>query len=71
MKGESLFGLPECFFSPPPFRNVPNDSPHGTWLADMVTQVSAAFELKSAVKPEQVWNGVYLPRKADRMVFPK
>ena len=40
-------------------------------LADMVTQVSAAFELKNVVKPEQVWNGGFLPPKADRMVFPK
>ena len=38
-------------------------------LADMVTQVSAAFELKSAVKPEQVWNGSYLPPQADRRIF--
>ena len=40
-------------------------------LAYMVTQVSSAFELKNPVKPEQVWNGSYLPPKADRMVFPK
>jgi hypothetical protein len=37
----------------------------------MVTQVSAAFDLKNPVKPEQVWNGSFLPAKADRMVFPK
>ena len=40
-------------------------------LADMVTQVSAAFDLKNPVKPEQVWNGAFLPPKADRMVVPK
>jgi NitT/TauT family transport system substrate-binding protein len=38
-------------------------------LADMVTQVSAAFELKNPVKPEQVWNGSFLPPKAERMIF--
>ena len=37
----------------------------------MVTQVSAAFDLKNPVKPEQVWNGTFLPPKADRMVVPK
>jgi len=40
-------------------------------LADMVAQVSSAFELKSPVKPEQVWNGGFLPAKADRMIFAK
>ena len=40
-------------------------------LADMVAQVSQAFELKNPVKPEQIWNGSFLPAKADRMVFPK
>jgi NitT/TauT family transport system substrate-binding protein len=40
-------------------------------LADMVTQVSAAFDLKNPVKPEQVWNGTFLPPKADRMVVPR
>jgi NitT/TauT family transport system substrate-binding protein len=40
-------------------------------LADMVTQVSSAFELKSPVTPEQVFNAGFLPAKADRMVFPK
>ncbi|MFO1284521.1 MAG: ABC transporter substrate-binding protein [Burkholderiales bacterium] len=38
-------------------------------LADMVTQVSAAFELKSPVKPEQVWNGAFLPPPAERKIF--
>ena len=40
-------------------------------LANMVTQVSQAFDIKNPVKPEQIWNGAYLPPKADRMVFPK
>jgi NitT/TauT family transport system substrate-binding protein len=40
-------------------------------LADMVTQVSQAFEIKNPVKPESVWTGAYLPAKAERMVFPK
>jgi len=40
-------------------------------LADMVTQVSAAFELKNPVKPEQVWSDAFLPPRADRMVVPK
>ena len=40
-------------------------------LNDMVTQVSSAFELKSPVTPEQVFNAGFLPAKADRMVFPK
>ena len=38
-------------------------------LNDMVGQVSSAFDLKSPVKPEQVWNGTLLPAKNDRMVF--
>jgi NitT/TauT family transport system substrate-binding protein len=40
-------------------------------LADMVTQVSSAFELKSVVKPEQVWRADFLPPKTDRMIFGK
>ena len=40
-------------------------------LADMVTQVSSAFELKNPVTPEQVFNASFLPAKADRMVFPE
>ena len=40
-------------------------------FADMITQVSSAFELKNPVKPEQVWNGSFLPPKAERMVAPK
>jgi NitT/TauT family transport system substrate-binding protein len=38
---------------------------------DMVTQVSSAFELKNPVKADAIFNGSYLPAKADRMVFPK
>ena len=40
-------------------------------LADMVTQVSSAFELKSPVTPHQVFDAGFMPAKADRMVFPK
>jgi NitT/TauT family transport system substrate-binding protein len=40
-------------------------------LADMVTQVSSAFELKNPVKPEAIFNASFLPAKAERMVFPK
>jgi NitT/TauT family transport system substrate-binding protein len=46
-------------------------SVQGPRLADMVTQVASAFQLKNPVSPEQVWNGTYLPPKADRMVFGK
>ncbi len=42
-----------------------------TRLADMVTQVSQAFEIKNPVKAEAIWSDAYLPAKADRMVFPK
>ena len=38
-------------------------------LADMLTQVSEAFALKSPVKPEQAFNGAFLPPKAERMIF--
>jgi NitT/TauT family transport system substrate-binding protein len=40
-------------------------------FADMISQVSAAFELKNPVKPSDVWNGSFLPPKAERMVAPK
>jgi NitT/TauT family transport system substrate-binding protein len=40
-------------------------------LSDMVTQVSQAFEIKNPVRPEAIWNGAYLPPKAERMVFSK
>ena len=40
-------------------------------FADMVTQVSSAFEIKNPVKPEAMFTDAYLPAKADRMVFPK
>ena len=40
-------------------------------FADMVTQVSSAFEVKNPVKPEAVFTRRYLPAKADRMIFPK
>jgi NitT/TauT family transport system substrate-binding protein len=40
-------------------------------LSDMVTQVSAAFDLKNPVKPDAIWSNAYLPPKSERMVFPK
>ena len=40
-------------------------------LADMVTQVSSAFDLKNPVKAETIFNAAFLPPKAERMVFPK
>ena len=40
-------------------------------LNDMVTQVSAAFELKNPVKADAIFNSSFLPAKADRMVFAK
>jgi NitT/TauT family transport system substrate-binding protein len=40
-------------------------------LNDMVAQVSAAFDLKNPVKPEQVFNASFLPSKQERMVFGK
>ena len=40
-------------------------------LADMVTQVSSAFELKNPVKAEAIFTEAYLPPKADRMIIPK
>ena len=38
-------------------------------LADMLSQVRDAFALKSPVRPEQAFNGAFLPAKADRMIF--
>jgi NitT/TauT family transport system substrate-binding protein len=40
-------------------------------LADMVAQVSSAFELKHPVRPEQVFNASFLPAKSERMIFAK
>ncbi len=40
-------------------------------LADMVTQVAAAFDLKNPVKAEAIFSTAFLPAKAERMVFPK
>ncbi|MEJ7669026.1 MAG: ABC transporter substrate-binding protein [Casimicrobiaceae bacterium] len=40
-------------------------------MEEMVTQVSSAFELKSPVTADKVWNAAFLPPQADRMVFPK
>jgi NitT/TauT family transport system substrate-binding protein len=40
-------------------------------MSDMVTQVSSAFDLKSPVKAEAIFDSSYLPAKADRMIYPK
>jgi NitT/TauT family transport system substrate-binding protein len=40
-------------------------------LNEMITQVSSAFDLKNPVKPEQVFNGTFLPPKPERMIFGK
>lgn len=40
-------------------------------MNDMVTQVSAAFDLKNPVKADAVFSSDYLPAKADRMIFSK
>ena len=40
-------------------------------LADMVTQVTSAFELKNPVKADAIFSTAFLPPKAERMVFPK
>jgi NitT/TauT family transport system substrate-binding protein len=40
-------------------------------LNEMITQVSSAFDLKNPVKPEQVFNGTFLPPKPERMIFAK
>ncbi|MEO8751982.1 MAG: ABC transporter substrate-binding protein [Casimicrobiaceae bacterium] len=40
-------------------------------LNDMVTQVSAAFDLKNPVRADAIFSSAYLPAKADRMIFPK
>jgi NitT/TauT family transport system substrate-binding protein len=40
-------------------------------LALMASQVSDAFATKSRVNPDVVWNGSFLPAKAELDVFPK
>jgi NitT/TauT family transport system substrate-binding protein len=40
-------------------------------LNEMITQVSTAFDLKNPVKPDQVFNGTFLPPKPERMIFGK
>ena len=40
-------------------------------LALMASQVSDAFATKSRVNPDVVWNGSFLPSKAELAVFPK
>jgi NitT/TauT family transport system substrate-binding protein len=40
-------------------------------LALMASQVSDAYATKSRVDPKAVWDGAYLPSKAELAVFPK
>jgi NitT/TauT family transport system substrate-binding protein len=40
-------------------------------MNDMVIQVSSAFDLKSPVKAEAIFDSAYLPAKPDRMIYPK
>ncbi len=44
---------------------------NGPRLALMASQVSDAFNTKSRVNPEAVWNGSFLPSKAELNVLPK
>ena len=43
----------------------------GPRLALMASQVSDAFATKTRVNPDAVWNGSYLPAKAELNVLPK
>ena len=38
-------------------------------LALMASQVSDAFNTKSRVKPQEAWNGSFLPSAAERNIF--
>ena len=44
---------------------------NGPRLALMASQVSEAFATKTRVNPDAVWNGSYLPSKAELNVLPK
>lgn len=44
---------------------------NGPRLALMASQVSEAFATKTRVNPDAVWNGSYLPTKAELNVLPK
>ena len=44
---------------------------NGPRLALMASQVSEAFATKTRVNPDAVWNGSYLPAKAELNVLPK
>ena len=43
---------------------------NGPRLALMASQVSDAFNTKSRVNPDAVWNGSFLPTKAELNVLP-
>lgn len=44
---------------------------NGSRLSLMASQVSDAFNTKTRVNPEAVWNGAFLPTKAELNVLPK
>jgi NitT/TauT family transport system substrate-binding protein len=44
---------------------------NGPRLTLMASQVSEAFATKTRVNPDAVWNGSYLPTKAELNVLPK
>ena len=44
---------------------------NGPRLALMASQVSDAFATKTRVNPDAVWNGGFLPAKAELNVLPK
>jgi NitT/TauT family transport system substrate-binding protein len=37
----------------------------------MASQVADAFQTKSRINPDAVWNGSYLPSAAERAIFKK
>jgi len=43
----------------------------GPRLSLMASQVSDAFNTKSRVNPDTIWNGSFLPAKAELDVLPK
>jgi NitT/TauT family transport system substrate-binding protein len=44
---------------------------NGPRLSLMASQVSDAFGTKTRVNPDAVWNGSFLPSKAELAIFPK
>jgi NitT/TauT family transport system substrate-binding protein len=44
---------------------------NGPRLSLMASQVSDAYATKSRINPDAVWNGTFLPSKAELNVLPK